>query len=207
MDNLAIYNKVRACPAEALKPIVGGKLKGKSDINPMWRIKTLTEQFGPCGIGWYPEIVSMWVEPGANGECVANMHIKLYVKIDGEWSKGREGVGGITITQTEKGKLVTNDEAFKMAYTDAISVACKLLGVAADVYWDNDRSKYDATPEQPAPPAYICADCGKSIKDCRAKDKVFLSQEIAAKSMKTYGRHLCFGCSQRAKEVLNHEPA
>ena len=47
MDNLAIYNAVRNVPENAKKPIAGGPLKGKTDINPMWRIKALTEQFGP----------------------------------------------------------------------------------------------------------------------------------------------------------------
>ena len=56
MDNLKIYNAVREVPKEAQKSIGGGRLKGMTDINPMWRIKTLTEQFGACGIGWYYEI-------------------------------------------------------------------------------------------------------------------------------------------------------
>ena len=50
-DNLEIYNSIRNVPQEAQKPIEGGRLKGKTDINPMWRIKALTEQFGPVGIG------------------------------------------------------------------------------------------------------------------------------------------------------------
>ena len=35
-----------------------------------------------------------------------------------------------------------NDEAFKMAETDAISVACKKLGMGADVYWQANETKY-----------------------------------------------------------------
>ena len=42
-DNLSIYERVRSVPAEAKKAIEAGRLKGKSDINPMWRIKALTE--------------------------------------------------------------------------------------------------------------------------------------------------------------------
>ena len=61
-DNLKIYNAVRAVPKEALKPIQAGRLKGMSDINPMWRIKALTEQFGVCGFGWYIEEVERWKE-------------------------------------------------------------------------------------------------------------------------------------------------
>lgn len=144
MDNLELYSKVRSVPKEALKTIQGGKLKGKSDINPMWRIKTLTEQFGPCGKGWKIEIAKTWIDDGANGEKVVNIMINLYVKFAGEteWSAPILGIGGNTISQSEKGVLVTNDEAYKMAYTDAISVACKALGFAADVYYERDKTKY-----------------------------------------------------------------
>ena len=51
-DNLSIYERVRSVPTEAKKAIEAGRLKGKSDINPMWRIKKLTEDFGPVGFGW-----------------------------------------------------------------------------------------------------------------------------------------------------------
>ena len=43
-------------PQDALKPITAGRLKGKSDINPQWRIQALTEQYGICGVGWAYEI-------------------------------------------------------------------------------------------------------------------------------------------------------
>ena len=45
MDNMEIYEKVRSVPENAKRKIEAGRLKGKTDINPMWRIKTLTEQF------------------------------------------------------------------------------------------------------------------------------------------------------------------
>ena len=44
----AIWNKVRSVPKEAIKAITGGRLKGMSDINPVWRFEKLTEMFGPC---------------------------------------------------------------------------------------------------------------------------------------------------------------
>jgi hypothetical protein len=45
MENLTIYNAVRKVPSEAQRTIPFGPMKGKTDINPMWRIKALTEQF------------------------------------------------------------------------------------------------------------------------------------------------------------------
>jgi len=153
MDNLGIYNKVRAVPQEALKTITGGRLNGKSDINPMWRIKVLTETFGVCGFGWKYEIADMRLEKGEAGEVSAFVNINLYVKVGDQWSEAIPGTGGSAFVAKETKGLYTSDECFKMALTDAISVACKALGVGADVYWDKDKTKYDKseTPKAEQP--------------------------------------------------------
>ena len=147
MDNLAIYNATRKPPQNALKTIKGGRLSGYTDINPMWRIKALTEQFGPCGIGWKYIVTRQWLEEGANGEIAAFCNIDLYFKYNNEWSEAIPGTGGSTFVAKEKTGLYTSDECFKMALTDAISVACKSLGMAADIYWESDKprkqQKYD----------------------------------------------------------------
>lgn len=142
MDNLSVYNKYREVPKEAQKPIQGGRMKGKTDINPMWRIKALTEQFGPCGIGWYYAPVKKWLEV-CGDEVAAFVDIELFVKVDGEWSKPISGTGGSMLVAKEKAGPFVSDECYKMATTDAISVACKQLGFGADIYWGADRSKYD----------------------------------------------------------------
>lgn len=154
MDNLKIYNATRTVPDAAIKEIKGGRLKGMSDINPMWRIKTLTEQFGICGIGWKYEIVKTWMETGGKGEIAAFCQINLYVKVDGAWSDPIPGTGGSMFVSEESKGLYTSDECYKMALTDAISVACKALGFGADVYWDKDKTKYDK-PEPAEPPKIV----------------------------------------------------
>lgn len=140
--NLELYDKFRAVPENACKPIKGGRLSGMTDINPMWRIKALTEVFGPCGFGWYYEIRDQRIIDGANGERSAFVDVALFVKIGEEWSQPILGVGGSSFVSKEKAGLYTNDECFKMALTDALSVACKALGVGADVYFHKDRTKY-----------------------------------------------------------------
>lgn len=142
-NNLDLWQKFREVPETAKKPILGGRLKGMTDINPVFRLKTLTEQFGPVGQGWYYEILEKRIEEGGNGEKVAFVDINLYVKFGGEWSRPIVGTGGSSFVAKEKSGLYTSDECFKMALTDAISVACKALGVGADVYFEKDRSKYD----------------------------------------------------------------
>lgn len=141
MNNLEYYNNWAACPKEAQRPIAAGKLKGKTDINPMWRIKMLTAQFGPCGYGWTTRITEHWVERDG-GESVAWVRLELRVRINGEWTEPIEGVGGSKQCGKGQGDGI-NDEAFKMAETDALSVACKKLGMAADIYWSSDRTKYN----------------------------------------------------------------
>lgn len=148
MGNLDLYEKVRSVPQNAQKPINGGRLKGKTDINPMWRIKALTEQFGMCGIGWYYNVTKQWVEECGEEVC-AFVNIELFVKVDGEWSKPIFGTGGNKLIEKESKGLYVSDECFKMATTDAISVACKQLGFGADIYWTDDRSKYEK-PDEPS---------------------------------------------------------
>lgn len=158
MENMEIYKRVQSVPANAQKPIQAGRLRGKTDINPMWRIKTLTEVFGAVGFGWYYDIVKQWTENGANGEISAFCNINLYVKNGDEWSKPIQGTGGASYIAAEKNGLYTSDECFKMALTDAISVACKALGVGADIYWNADSENkytndYNNAPQTNTQPA------------------------------------------------------
>jgi hypothetical protein len=161
MENLEIYNALANVPTEAKRDIQAGRLKGKTDINPMWRIKALTEQFGACGIGWKYEVVKFWLENGAKDEISGFCQINLYFKNGDVWSEPIPGIGGSSFVALETKGLYTSDECFKMALTDAISVACKALGVAASVYWDKDPTKYshhDENPDkppQPVVPKYI----------------------------------------------------
>lgn len=149
MDNMTIWGKLENTPKEAQKEINAGRLKGFTDINPMWRLKKLTEAFGPCGVGWKYEIVSSNVIPGANDEVAAFVNILLYYKQDGKWSDGVPGLGGSMFVAKEKNGMHTSDECFKMALSDAIGTACKALGMSADIYFSKDRSKYTTAQDAP----------------------------------------------------------
>lgn len=149
-NNLHYWDEFRVVPETAQKPISDGKLKGKTDINPVWRLKVLTEKFGPCGMGWHYVTKERWTD-AINGELIANVRIELYIHPEcaPAWPFPIEGIGGSKIYGHGKGQNA-DDEAWKMATTDAISVACKSLGVAADIYFSKDAaarwSKYDNQP-------------------------------------------------------------
>ena len=144
-ENLKIWDNVEKVPEGYLKKIKGGRLKGMTDINPMWRLKALTEIYGPCGTGWIFTIDRTEVHE-LHGEAVYVVFGHLQVCVDGKWAEGIQGVGASKIAAKESSGIFVNDEAPKMAETDAISVACKKLGFGSLIYEGKfDGSKYNVS--------------------------------------------------------------
>lgn len=142
MSNTEIWKKFSRPPEAALKPIMAGRLSGKTDINPQWRMLAMTEAFGPCGIGWKYQIDKVWTEPGSDGIVFSFVQISVFIKVEGQWSDAIPGIGGNKLIDKERNGMHSNDEGHKMALTDALSVAFKALGVAADIYsgqWDGKK--------------------------------------------------------------------
>ena len=120
-----------------------------SDINPQWRYKAMTELFGPCGVGWMFTIDKVESSKTDDGQVVVSAKISLFVWQDTGWSEAIPGMGGSKLVAKESSGNYVNDEAHKMAVTDALGTAMKMLGVAADVYaglWDG--SKYREAPAE-----------------------------------------------------------
>lgn len=196
MGNLHLYNLGRSVPQEACKEIKAGRLKGMTDINPMWRIKKLTELFGSVGFGWYYEINKQWKEEGADGTVSVFCNISLYVKFNDEWSKPIEGTGGSTFVAKEAKGLYTSDEAYKMALTDALSVSCKALGIGADIYYTKDRTKYTDSIKE-----YKCCSCGKEFLGFtnNKTGTTYSPGQVyhVAKSKNTDGEPRCMECAKK----------
>ena len=149
--NMQHYDNLKKVPANALKTIQFGNLKGKSDINPQWRYEALTNEFGPCGIGWKYEIVethTQEVADGNSGTLMVFVKVNLYIKNGDEWSAPIPAYGGDMLVVKDKNGIHGNDEAYKMATTDALGTAAKMIGVAADIYRGfADDSKYGREPQ------------------------------------------------------------
>lgn len=208
MENLEIYNKLRECPAEAIKPINAGRLKGMSDINPMWRIKALTEVFGPCGIGWWYTIDKQWLEHGNGPEVAAFCNITLFYKWAGEESHGIPGTGGSGFVKVEKNGPYTSDECFKMALTDAISVAAKALGAAANIYWQQDRTKYEQPPAPAPENPILCEVCGKPVQGAKKSDgSIMTPAQVAGWTKHKRGKVMCITCEKAARAQDDQQPA
>lgn len=180
-ENLKLYESMAEPPKSALKTINAGRLKGMSDINPQWRYRIMTEKFGICGIGWKYTIDKTWLEQGASGEVVANAQVSVYVRDPStkEWSDAIVGIGGSKFISNERQGAYTSDEAFKMAVTDAFSVALKFLGVAAAIYegrWDGSKYSrfiYDSPKEQQPLSPSAQAEQNKAIQEVALKIEAF----------------------------------
>lgn len=151
MKNLNIYNRLKSVPAQFLKTIQAGRLKGMSDIKPQWRILKLTEEFGECGFGWKIQNLKFEYQNVNENEIVCNCHLEFLYKKDDIWSDPIPATGGSKLCTLESKGIYVSDEAEKMAYTDAISVATKMIGLASDIYM-GIGGKYDSNnainPEQ-----------------------------------------------------------
>lgn len=150
--NRRVYDASRDVPKEAIKPIDGGKLRGMSSINSMWRIKKLMELFGPCGIGWNYSIVHEERLP-VHDEILLLLTIELTYRLpDESWSQPITGVGSSKLVVKDRSGINADTDAYKKALTDAISVVCKMLGIGANVYFEgDDESKYSEGPAMSQP--------------------------------------------------------
>jgi hypothetical protein len=175
--NTALWDKLgRTDPAHTKTFKRAGGFSGTA-IKPMWSYRRMTEEFGPCGEGWGINEPSFQVVPGSNNEvlvyCTVSVWFSREEKGDGDkpyrrMAQNVYGVGGDKIVTYIKAndqykrpeRWENDDEAFKKAYTDAVTNALKMIGVGADVHMGMfDDNKYvntmtrefaeQATPEPP----------------------------------------------------------
>lgn len=198
-NNLELYEALKTVPADAQKPISCGRLSGMTDINAMWRIKRLTEMFGPCGIGWKIENEKFYTANGADGQLVAFCELDFSYRYNGEWSAPIHSVGGAMLVSKEKSGLYTDDECFKKAKTDAIGGAGKMIGLGGSVYWGNDSSKYYTS-------TYKCKRCGSQIVDSQRRDgRIWPASEIVIYGLHSWGEILCPECIKKKNAEQSDE--
>jgi hypothetical protein len=140
VSNTEIWDKLARPDKKALTPFQkAGGFKGTA-INPMYTLHTVTETFGPCGTGWGMTKPDFQIV-GSNVYCSVGVWYK-------DAAEPVWGVGG----QALSGR--SDDEAFKMAYTDALGNAFKHLGANADIYfklWDGNKYVDEKPAEQKQP--------------------------------------------------------
>lgn len=147
-ENLKIWDKLgKTDPAHTKKFKRSGGFEGTA-IKPMFSYHRMTEEFGPCGTGWGIGKPDFQVVSGENKEVLVYCTVSI-------WYDSKEntvfGVGGDKVVTHIKAneqykrpeRWESDDEAFKKAFTDAVTNALKLIGVGADVHMGMfDDNKY-----------------------------------------------------------------
>lgn len=147
--NTALWDQLRQVPKDAQKPFTrAGGFKGTA-IKPMWTYHRMTEVFGPCGTGWGIDAPCFDVHP-VGDEILVYCTVRVWYT---DQNHVLVGVGGDKVLAKQKSGMFSDDEAFKKAFTDAVTNALKTLGAGADIHMGVYDGKYvDRTAEQPAKP-------------------------------------------------------
>lgn len=169
MSNTALWDDLKRVPPEHLKNFKrAGGFTG-SAIKPMWSFHKMTEKFGPCGVGWGVGAPVFQVVTGPEGEVLVYCTAAVW---HGSPEHVVYGVGGDKAVGKNKYGLASDDEAFKKAFTDAITNALKMIGVGADVHMGLfDGSKYvdeeadKAAPQSPPEPSPMSAKAREYARD------------------------------------------
>lgn len=140
-ENTALWQRAFVTDPAAVKPITGKQYKGNSP-KPYWIVQRLTEEFGPCGIGWGFTILNERFE--RFGE-----HESLHVAVVRFWysqppERGEfEQVGQTRASyMSAGGKFIVDEDAPKKSVTDALVKCASYLGFAGDIFsgmWDDSK--------------------------------------------------------------------
>jgi uncharacterized short protein YbdD (DUF466 family) len=158
VNNTDLWDKLGKTDPKHTKSFTrGGGFKGTA-IKPMFSYRRMTEEFGPCGIGWGVGEPVFQVVPGSEGEVLVYCTASVWYVQGDKASQTVYGVGGDKVVNKFSTGLKSDDEAFKKAFTDAVTNALKLIGVGADVHMGMfDDSKYvndmrQEFADEPPPP-------------------------------------------------------
>jgi hypothetical protein len=158
-DNLRHWNALSRTDPKHTKPFQrAGGFKGTA-IKPIYAAHKMTERFGPCGSGWGMTAPTFQTVAQAD-EVLVYCTVGLWYRDGEKQSECVYGVGGDKAVTKNKNGPVHDDEAFKKAYTDALSNAMKQIGVGADVhmgmfedakYVNELKREFAEEEEKPAP--------------------------------------------------------
>ncbi len=181
--NLEIWTAVDKTDPKHTKKFTGAAGIPLRNIDPVYRMKRLTEQFGPCGVGWGWVIERTWRDAFSNtfydkesGEHVTEVKDCVYAQVyiwyvwEGERRQTGPQIGG-----TETGR--TPDESYKMAVTDAFGKCAVALGLCADVYLGEFDNKYGRPETTSAgsrgPQLPPCPKCGKMLRTSKSDESIY----------------------------------
>lgn len=149
MSNKALWERVCVTDPAAVKPITGKQYNGNSP-KPYWIVERLTDEFGPCGIGWGFQIINERFERFSDTDSLHVAVVRLWYVQDGKRGE-LEQIGQTKASYvTSKGSFALDEDAPKKSVTDALVKCASYLGFAGDIFsgrWDDSKYVAEARAE------------------------------------------------------------
>ena len=149
MDKKALWQRAFTTDPKAVKPITGKQYNGNSP-KPYWIVERLTEEFGPCGIGWGFQIISERFERFSDTDSLHIAAVRFWYVLDGKRGE-LEQIGQTKASYlTSKDKFMLDEDAPKKSVTDALVKCASYLGFAGDIFsgrWDDSKYVAEAGAE------------------------------------------------------------
>lgn len=182
MENKTLWDRVCVTDPKAVKAITGKPYQGNSP-KPYWIVERLTEEFGPCGIGWGFSIINERMERLTDTEILHVAVVRFWYVLD-EKRGELEQIGQTKAVYAKKsGDLVVDEDAPKKSVTDALVKCASYIGFAGDIFagrWDDSKyvewaAQETARRTTPRLTDEQAAEIKKLIQDTKTDTKAFLS--------------------------------
>lgn len=149
MSNKALWDRVKMTDPKHVKPITGKQYKGNSP-KPYWIVERLTDEFGPCGIGWGFRVVDERMERLAEAEILHVARVMFWYELDGKRGEFEQIGQTRAMYAKSSGGLMVDEDAPKKSVTDALVKCASYLGFAGDIFsgmWDDSKYVAEAGAE------------------------------------------------------------
>jgi hypothetical protein len=149
MSNKELWQRAFVTDPTAVKPITGKQYNGNSP-KPYWIVERLTDEFGPCGIGWGFTILNERIERFSDTDSLHIAVVRFWYEFNGKRGE-LEQIGQTKASyQSNAGKFILDEDAPKKSVTDALVKCASYLGFAGDIFsgrWDDSKYVAEARSE------------------------------------------------------------
>lgn len=149
MNNKELWQRAFTTDPRAVKPITGKQYSGNSP-KPYWIVERLTDEFGPCGIGWGFTILNERMERLTPSDVLHVAVVRFWYVLNDKRGEFEQIGQTKAVYEKSKGGFMVDEDAPKKSVTDALVKCASYLGFAGDIFsgmWDDSKYVQQAGAE------------------------------------------------------------